>query len=80
MSLVEKEFEQQWNEGKAAEDEEKKQQDEQDASRRPVVRRDYWFDEALNVAIDYMRSLGVGTLAVSQASDGGGVAPPSVPR
>jgi carboxyl-terminal processing protease len=57
ISLVEAEFERQWNEGKAADDEEKKLQELDASQKRPVVRRDYWFDEAMNVTIDYLQSL-----------------------
>jgi len=56
ISLVETEFERQWNEGKAAEDEEKKLE-ELEMQKRPVVRRDYYFDEAMNVTVDYLRAL-----------------------
>ena len=57
ISLVESEFERQWNEGKAAEDEEEKKLEEMEAQKRPVVRRDFYFDEALNVTIDYLKAL-----------------------
>jgi len=57
ISLVEAEFERQWNEGKAADDEEKKLQEHEAGQKRPVVRRDYWFDEAMNVTIDYVQAL-----------------------
>jgi len=57
ISLVESEFHRQWNEGKAADDEEKKLQELESGQKRPVVRRDYWFDEAMNVTVDYMQSL-----------------------
>ncbi len=65
ISLVETEFERQWNEGKAAEDEEKKLE-EMEMQKRPVVKRDFYFDEAMNVAIDYIGSLAGGnSLAAS---------------
>ena len=57
ISLVETEFERQWNEGKAAEDEEEKKLEEMESQKKPVVRRDYYFDEALNVTIDYLKAL-----------------------
>jgi carboxyl-terminal processing protease len=57
ISLVEAEFERQWNEGKAAEDEEEKKLEEMESQKKPVVRRDYYFDETLNVTIDYLRAL-----------------------
>ena len=57
ISLVETDFERQWNEGKAAEDEEEKKLEEMESQKKPVVRRDYYFDEALNVTIDYLKAL-----------------------
>ncbi|NQV10610.1 MAG: carboxy terminal-processing peptidase [Cyanobacteria bacterium] len=70
ISLVETEFARQWNEGKAAEEEEEKRLEESEFSKRPVVKRDYYFDEAMNVTIDYLRALsGAGGLAeAAQAS------------
>ena len=59
ISLVESEFERQWNEGKAAEDEEKKLE-ELEGHKRPVVRRDFYFNEAMNVAVDYLQVLAGG--------------------
>jgi len=59
---VEAEFERQWNEGKAAEDEEKKLE-ELESHKRPVVKRDYYFDEAMSVAVDYLRALAGGVAA-----------------
>jgi carboxyl-terminal processing protease len=59
ISLVETEFERQWNEGKAAEDEEKKLE-ELEGHKRPIVRRDFYFNEAMNVAVDYLQSLAGG--------------------
>ena len=56
LSLVESVFAQQWNEGKAAEAEEKKLE-EMESHKRPVVKRDFYFDEAMNVAVDYLRTL-----------------------
>ena len=57
ISLVETDFERQWNEGKAAEDEEEKKLEEMESQKKPVVRRDYYFDEALDVTIDYLKAL-----------------------
>jgi carboxyl-terminal processing protease len=57
ISLKESDFERQWNEGKAAEDEEEKKLEEMESQKKPVVRRDYYFDEALNVTIDYLKAL-----------------------
>jgi len=56
LSLVESVFAQQWNEGKAAEAEEKKLE-EMESHKRPVVKRDFYFDEAMNVTVDYLRAL-----------------------
>ena len=56
LSLVESVFAQQWNEGKAAEAEEKKLE-EMESHKRPVVKRDFYFDEAMNVSVDYLRAL-----------------------
>ena len=75
LSLVEAEFTRQWNEGKAAEDEEKKLE-EVAAHRRPVVKRDFYFDEAMNVAIDYLRSLVGGGVTGPQQAE---VTRPAVP-
>jgi carboxyl-terminal processing protease len=57
ISLLEEEFTRQWNEGKAADDEEKKLEELENQQKRPVVRRDYWFDEAMDVAVDYLQAL-----------------------
>jgi len=57
ISLVESEFTKQWNEGKAAEDEEEKKIEEMEMQKKPVVRRDYYFNEALDVTIDYLKAL-----------------------
>jgi len=57
ISLVESEFERQWNEGRAAEDEEEKKLEEMESQKRPIVRRDFYFDEAMNVVVDYLQSL-----------------------
>jgi carboxyl-terminal processing protease len=57
ISLNEGEFARQWNEGKAAEEEEEKRLEESEFAKRPVVKRDYYFDEAMNVAIDYLTAL-----------------------
>ncbi len=77
LSLVESDFTRQWNDGKAAEDEEKKL--EEDAGpRRPVVNRDFYFDEAMNVTIDYMSLLAGGTPGLAKAGPADRpVAPPS---
>jgi len=66
ISLVESEFEKQWNEGKAADDEEKKLEQELDSQRRPVVKRDYYFDEAMNVTSDYLSSLAGGAAGLAR--------------
>ncbi|MEY3204990.1 MAG: Tail-specific protease precursor [Planctomycetota bacterium] len=64
ISLVEAEFEKQWNEGRAAEDEEEKKLEELEAQKRPVVRRDYYFDEAMNVTVDFLQASGKPGIAV----------------
>ncbi len=75
ISLVESEFARQWNEGKAAEDEEKKLEEEMDAQRRPVVKRDFYFNEAMNVTADYLNSLAGGAAGLARTSR-----PVEVPR
>ena len=59
VSLVESEFERQWSEGKAAEDEEKKLE-ELEANRKAVVQRNFSFNEAMNVTVDYLTALAGG--------------------
>ncbi|MFM8891462.1 MAG: carboxy terminal-processing peptidase [Planctomycetia bacterium] len=68
ISLVEADFERQWNEGKAAEDEEKKLEEEMDAQRRPVVKRDFYFDEAMNITTDYLNSLAGGAAGIARTN------------
>jgi hypothetical protein len=68
ISLVEADFERQWNEGKAAEDEEKKLEEELDAQRRPIVKRDFYFNEAMNVTADYLNSLAGGAAGLARTS------------
>ena len=68
ISLVESEFDRQWNEGKAAEDEEKKLEEEMDAQRRPVVKRDFYFNEAMSVTADYLNSLAGGAAGLARSS------------
>ena len=64
ISLAESEFSKQWNEGKAAEEEEEKRLEESEFSKRPIVKQDYYFGEAMNVTVDYLRALsGAGGLA-----------------
>ena len=64
ISLAEAEFTRQWNEGKKAEQEEEEKLEQAELSKRPVVKRDYYFDEAMNVTIDYLRALaGAGGIA-----------------
>jgi hypothetical protein len=36
-----------------------------EAQKRPVVRRDYYFDEAMNVATDYLQALTVPATAAA---------------
>ena len=70
LSLVESEFSKQWNEGKAAEKEEEERLEKSEFGKRPVVVRDYYFDEAMNVVIDYLRALAAagGITEAAQAS------------
>jgi carboxyl-terminal processing protease len=64
VSLREDEFARQWNEGKAADDEEKKLEEQADPQ-RPIVKRDYYFEEAMSVVVDYLAALsgGIDSLA-----------------
>jgi carboxyl-terminal processing protease len=57
ISLLESDFMREWNEGKAAEKEEEKKQEENAGPRRPVVTRDFYFDEAMRVTADYLAIL-----------------------
>jgi carboxyl-terminal processing protease len=59
ISLREDDFAKQWNEGRAAEDEEKKLEEQSDPQ-RPIVKRDYYFAEAMNVVADYLAALSGG--------------------
>jgi carboxyl-terminal processing protease len=74
VSLVESEFARQWNEGKAAEDEEKKLEETTDP-RRPVIKRDFYFNEAMNITIDYLAALAGGGPGLARAN-----APVEAPR
>ena len=61
---MEEEFARQCNEGKAGEQEGDKLLEESELSKRPVVKRYYYFDEAMEVTTDYLRALsGAGDLA-----------------
>jgi carboxyl-terminal processing protease len=66
ISLVESEFTRQWNEGKAADDEEKKLE-EMESQRRPIVKRDFYFDEAMRVTVDYLQALAGGPASLARA-------------
>ncbi|MEI6256289.1 MAG: carboxy terminal-processing peptidase [Planctomycetota bacterium] len=79
VSLVETDFEKQWNEGKAADDEEKKLEEEMDAQRRPVVKRDFYFNEAMNVTADYLSSLAGGGAGLARTNRPAGEVPRSDP-
>jgi carboxyl-terminal processing protease len=70
ISLVQSEFARQWNEGKAADDEEKKME-ELESRQRPVVKQDFYFDEAMNVTLDYLKALAGGTAALARAAPAG---------
>ena len=67
ISLVESEFAKQWNEGKAAEDEEKKLEESVDP-KRPIVKRDFYFNEAMNVTVDYLNLLAGGAAGLARAA------------
>jgi carboxyl-terminal processing protease len=67
VSLVEAEFARQWNEGKAADDEEKKLE-ELESQRRPIVKRDFYFDEAMQVTVDYLQALAGGAASLARAA------------
>ena len=76
LSLLESDFTKEWNEGKAAEKEEEKKQEENAGPRRPVVTRDFYFDEAMRVTTDYLAILS-GTMPLI-AKSGGDVRPESI--
>ena len=67
ISLVEAEFEKQWNEGKAAEDEEKKLAEVEDP-KRPIVKRDFYFNEAMKVTVDYLNMLAGGAAGLARST------------
>jgi len=66
ISLLEAEFSRQWNEGKAAEDEEKKLEESADP-KRPIVKRDFYFKEAMNVTVDYLNMLAGGAAGLARS-------------
>ena len=67
ISLVETEFERQWNDGKAAEDEEKKIAEAEDP-KRPIVKRDFYFNEAMKVTVDYLNMLAGGAAGLARTT------------
>ncbi|NBW95553.1 MAG: tail-specific protease [Planctomycetia bacterium] len=67
ISLVEADFERQWNEGKAADDEEKKLAEVEDP-KRPIVKRDFYFDEAMKVTTDYLNLLAGGAAGLARTT------------
>jgi len=67
ISLVEADFTRQWNEGKAADEEEKKLE-ELESQRRPIVKRDFYFDEAMKVTADYLQALAGGAASLARAT------------
>jgi carboxyl-terminal processing protease len=67
ISLVEEEFARQWNEGKAADDEEKKLEESADP-KRPIVKQDYYFKEAMNVTVDYLNLLAGGAAGLARTT------------
>jgi len=76
ISLLESDFVREWNEGKAAEKEEEKRQEENAGPRRPVVTRDFYFDEAMRVTTDYLAILS--GVMPSIAKTEGGARPESI--
>ncbi len=70
ISLLESDFVREWNEGKAAEKEEEKRQEENAGPRRPVVTRDFYFDEAMRVTTDYLAILSGVTPSVAKTENG----------
>jgi len=65
VSLVEAEFSRQWNDGKPADDEEKKLEESIDP-KRPIVKRDFYFKEAMNVTVDYLNTLAGGAAGLAR--------------
>jgi carboxyl-terminal processing protease len=65
ISLVESEFVKHWNDFKAADDEEKKLE-EGDSLRRPIVKQDFYFEEAMHVTTDYLQALQGGLASLVQ--------------
>jgi carboxyl-terminal processing protease len=65
ISLVESEFVKHWNDFKAADDEEKKLE-EGDSLRRPIVKQDFYFEEAMRVTTDYLQALQGGLASLVQ--------------
>ena len=70
ISLLESDFVREWNEGKAAEKEEEKRQEENAGPRRPVVTRDFYFDEAMRVTTDYLAILSGVMPSVAKTENG----------
>ena len=70
ISLLESDFVREWNEGKAAEKEEEKRQEENAGPRRPVVTRDFYFDEAMRVTTDYLAILSGVMPAIAKTESG----------
>ena len=67
VSLIETELSRQWNEGKSADDEEKKLEESIDP-KRPVVKRDFYFKEVMNVTVDYLSSLAGGVAGLARTT------------
>ena len=71
ISLIEEEFARQWNEGKAAEAEQTADEEGENASsRRPIVKKDYYFAEAMNVTVDYLQALAGGVASLARLDVG----------
>ena len=64
ISLVESEFVKHWNDFKAADEEEKKLE-EGDSLKRPVVKQDFYFEEAMQVTTDYLQALRSGLASIA---------------
>ena len=78
ISLVEDDFTKFWNDSKAADDEEKKLEEATDP-KRPVVKRDFYFNEAMQVTLDYLQALDPGVASLARLEPAAGrsaVTPP----
>ena len=76
ISLVEEDFVKSWNESKSVGDEEEKLERSEDP-KRPIVKRDYYFAEAMRVTLDYLTALSGGVASLAQINP---EAEPAAPR